>query len=168
MYEISGKYELSDYQQANRRHILKQWTITRIVMMVALVIMIILVGYALTMLTGQDVLRWVILFLLALAAAMLLLIFLFSPYKTRKIFYQQKELSLPFQIKFDEMGVHFQNEMGGNNRPWSLFLKWDQNEKIMLLYLSDIMFLMLPKRLLTNEVIAFIQAQLQANRIPRK
>lgn len=168
MFEIEGQYELSDYQHGNQRHVARQWKSGRTIVFFILVLMILGLGYILSTLTNPDLLLWLVLFLLALAIALIIYTFVLFPAKVKKIFYQQKELSLPFHIKVDEKGLLFQNELSSSLRPWNLFTKWDEDEKIMLLYLNDMMFVMLPKRILTDEVNSFIQTQLKSNNIPRK
>jgi len=168
MFEIDGMYELSDYQHGNKRHAAKQWSIRRVLVLFILVLMALGLGYILSTLTNPDLLLWLVLFLLALAIAFLIYTFVLFPAQVKKIFYQQKELSLPFHMKLDEKGLLFQNELSSSLRPWNLFTKWDEDEKIMLLYLNDMMFVMIPKRMLTDETSAFIQAQLKSNNIPSK
>ena len=86
----------------------------------------------------------------------------------KKIFAQQKELHLPFKIQISETGVYFENSLSQTTRPWNMFTKWKEDQKIMVLYHSDLMFSMLPKRLLTTEIIDFVREQLKKNNVPEK
>ena len=72
------------------------------------------------------------------------------PNRVKKIFSQQKELQSPFEIEFTDTNIILSNEFGNTIRPWKNFIKWKENELILTLYHSDIMFTMLPKRLFTN------------------
>ncbi len=76
--------------------------------------------------------------------------YLIMPRQVKRIFNQQKELNSPFEIEFSEAGLSFSNEFGQTLRPWQMFLKWKENEKIFMLYHSDVMFSMFPKRLFTD------------------
>ncbi len=82
-----------------------------------------------------------------LAMAYLVLNFtVYLPWKTRRMYRQQKALQRESKIKFDEAGVTAENENGRTSTPWADFLKWKQNDELILLYFSDCMFHMIPKR----------------------
>lgn len=68
------------------------------------------------------------------------------PRRTRKLFAQQKSLQRPVEFSWDEQALHWSSENGSGRSPWSDYLKRRQNERIVLLYLSDVMFQMIPKR----------------------
>jgi len=68
------------------------------------------------------------------------------PRRARRIFAQQKNLQQPFEIRWDDDGLRGVSERGSSHTPWSDYLKWSQDDRIILLYLSDVMFQMLPKR----------------------
>lgn len=72
---------------------------------------------------------------------------IYIPYKAKKIFKQQKSLQIPFVVVVSNEGLHFSNEMGEVKIPWDNFLKWKENKNLFLVYHSDVLFQMLPKRL---------------------
>jgi len=68
------------------------------------------------------------------------------PRRARKLFAQQKNLQRPLRFGWDEQGLAWVNESGSGKTAWSDYLKWRENDRVFLLYLSDAMFQMLPKR----------------------
>ena len=83
-------------------------------------------------------------------AAILFLIVNFAvylPWKTRRIYRQQKALQRELTYRFDDSGVFASNENGQSTTPWGDYLKWKQNDHMILLYLSDCMYQMIPKML---------------------
>jgi hypothetical protein len=68
------------------------------------------------------------------------------PRRARRIFAQQKNLQCPFEFRWDDDALLGVNERGSNRTPWSDYVKWAQDDRIILLYLSDAMFQMVPKR----------------------
>jgi len=83
-------------------------------------------------------------------AAILFLILNFAvylPWKTRRIYKQQKAMQRELTYRFDESGVFASNENGQSTTPWEDYLKWKQNDHMILLYLSDCLYHMIPKTL---------------------
>jgi len=68
------------------------------------------------------------------------------PWRSRRVFTQQKSLQRPVEFWWDDDALHGSNDRGSNSTPWSDYVKWRQSERIILLYLSDAMFQMVPKR----------------------
>ena len=75
---------------------------------------------------------------------------LYLPYKTRKIFREQKSLHYPMTVSWSEAGFKFENQQGSAVMPWGDFFKWGEDSRIFLLYHSSRLFHMLPKRALTE------------------
>ena len=72
--------------------------------------------------------------------------FVLLPTRSRRIFRQQKNLHQPFQITWDDETMATTATSGHNTTPWQDFLKWRENTKLFLLYRSDVMFNLIPKR----------------------
>jgi len=81
---------------------------------------------------------------------LLLYRYVLLPYQIKKIFNQQKELHAPFEMEITEVHLVASNEFGNSIRPWKNFIKWKENEELITLYHSDVMFTIIPKRLLTD------------------
>lgn len=81
-------------------------------------------------------------------------IFVFLPlwvaYRVRRTYRQRKDLHLSFSITPSNEGMLFETEQGHATKPWSDYLKWKEGGSLFLLYLSDSMFQMVPKRLFTS------------------
>jgi hypothetical protein len=69
------------------------------------------------------------------------------PNRVKKIFTQQKELSSPFELEFTDTGMTMSNEFGNSIRPWKNFIKWKENSELIMLYHSDVMYSIIPKRI---------------------
>lgn len=93
--------------------------------------------------------------------------YVFLPRRVKKIFFQQQELSLPFEIEFTGNGMNATNDIGNSNRPWTNFIKWKENEELLLLYHSDVLYNIIPKRIFTDpQQIEAIKSYLINNKIP--
>jgi hypothetical protein len=71
-------------------------------------------------------------------------------------------------MEISEDGIYLRNQITQETRSWGVFTKWKEDQKIIVLYHSDVMFTMLPKRLLTDECNKFVREQLEKNGIPEK
>jgi hypothetical protein len=102
-----------------------------------------------------------------LAAGIGLYRYVFLPWRVKKMFFQQKELSLPFEMEITETGLVASNEIGNSNRPWANFRKWKEDQNLLLLYHSDLLFSMIPKRVFTSpEQVETIKALLAKSNVP--
>jgi hypothetical protein len=68
------------------------------------------------------------------------------PWRTRKLYRQQKSLQRPQKISWTEEHLSVQGEGFSSEAPWSDYMRWREDEKIFSLYLSDVMFRIIPKR----------------------
>jgi hypothetical protein len=73
------------------------------------------------------------------------------PISAYRIFKQQKSLNLPFSIEATPGAFCAFNETGKTTMPWSHFVKWKESERLLLLYHSDILFNLVPKRLFQSD-----------------
>lgn len=74
----------------------------------------------------------------------------------KKAFGQQKGLHRSLQFKWNDADVHMKSEVGDVHVKWDEFIKLRENKHVILLYLSDYFFFILPKRFMTNEQAATI------------
>ena len=131
-------------------------------------IYILLLGYFFFFVEGWSLYKYILQVVVIIMLAVSMIYSLYIPYRVRKIFAQQKELHLPLKMEFSEEGIRFENANSQGIRKWDVFLKWKENQNMMMLYLSDVMFMMLPRRMLTQEIIGFVHEQLKKNKIPEK
>ncbi len=76
--------------------------------------------------------------------------YVYVPWKTKRVFRQQKSLQREFTLSWETTGVQTKSVNGEFTCNWSDFIRWKENEILFLLYLSDIQFLMVPKRAFSN------------------
>ena len=69
------------------------------------------------------------------------------PYRARKIYRQQRSLQEPFESQVDETGLHSKTERSTGFADWSYFKKWAEGRNVFLLYQSDVIMNIIPKRL---------------------
>jgi hypothetical protein len=93
--------------------------------------------------------------------------YVLMPNNWKKLFAQNKELNLPFEVELNEDAIIFTTELSTSKRPWKNFIKWKYDKKLILLYHADNMATMLPKRIFNEEQINFIYSKLQINNIPK-
>jgi hypothetical protein len=92
--------------------------------------------------------------------------FYLRPYQIARSFDQNKELSSPFEMELTEEGYSISNSYGSGRIPWKDFAKWKEDKQIILLYRTDNMFNMVPKRLLHDGTdVQYILDQLRLNNV---
>ncbi len=93
-------------------------------------------------------------------------LFLLPP-QAKRLFRQNKEVSAPLEIEFSEKGMKLTNSFGHSERVWSHFVKWKEDEQGFLLYHSEQMFNLIPKRFFdVPEAGFFVREQLQKHNVP--
>lgn len=91
--------------------------------------------------------------------------FLVLPRRARRLYEQQKGLQVPFVHEITPAALISTDEFGHGERPWSHFLKWREDKDILLLYLTDIQSVLIPKRFTTEEQIQALRERLQEHNI---
>ncbi len=90
-----------------------------------------------------------IIFIVGGAAAIciqLLMARIVAPRLWRRHFRQQKTAQTPFEYRVDADGLHVRTAHGQAMRPWNVFHKVRQNDRLVLLYHNDVLFEILAKR----------------------
>lgn len=87
---------------------------------------------------------------LAVTAYLVLYFFVYVPWKTRRTFRQQKSLQRRITWNFDDSGLGIESETGQGRIPWADIHKWKENDHLYLLYVSDALYYMIPKRLFSS------------------
>jgi hypothetical protein len=81
------------------------------------------------------------------------------PSKWKRIFNQQKFFELTFDYEFTESALCSASELGHVSLPWAKFHKWKENKKMFIVYQSDVLFHLIPKRIFkTEEEISRLRA----------
>ncbi|SRR5258708_7011992 len=73
------------------------------------------------------------------------------PKRLKKIFQQQKLLHKPFSFTITDEAILSKAEHGQANLSWDIFRKWKESKELFLLYQSDILFHIVPKRSFASE-----------------
>lgn len=64
----------------------------------------------------------------------------------KRLYAQQKSLHAPITCRFDDTGLALSTPLGQGHRPWSHYIRLRENDAVILLYHSDILFDLIPKR----------------------
>jgi hypothetical protein len=165
MVHVYGKFELEDIKAAQALHARAGKTIQWILYI--LMAGVLITGVWSVMSESRGGFDWsLMVFPLVLAGVFALSWFVLRPIQVKRLYTQNKELSSQFEMTLAEMGYAITNSYGSAVIPWKDYAKWKADDKIILLYRSDNMFNMVPKRLLNGEGdTQFIMEQLKANNV---
>ena len=72
--------------------------------------------------------------------------YLYVPWWARRIYRQQKNLHESFKYWWDIEQLSGESKSGRGQRPWKHYTKWKENEDVFLVYHSDVLFEMVPKK----------------------
>lgn len=86
---------------------------------------------------------------------------LFTGSSARKTFRQQKSLHSPIHFSWSDAGLHARTCTVDGTTPWDHYVKWRENASTILLYHSDRLFQLIPKRALSPEQVASIAGYLR-------
>ena len=92
--------------------------------------------------------------------------YVFFPRRVRSLFEQHKELGAPVEHELTPEGLVTTSQYGNSKRPWNLFRKWKESKDLLMLYITDIQFILLPRRFFTDEQFAALHAYLDQNKVP--
>ena len=145
MIEVNGIFQPRDYVRAQYLHIRPR----PFYKVLGTLVLALFLWAAWLSLTSGDFGAFDVLFLVTIVA-LILNFTVYIPWKTRRVYRQQKALQREQSFKFDDAGASISNENGQATMPWSDYLKWKQNDHLILLYLSDCMYHMLPRRMFVD------------------
>ena len=161
MIKIQEDINAGDYRRALFLHLRPRPVFAVLGILIILVFLLDLVW----MLCSPD--RWerdtfgMIGFLLFLAVYF----FWFLPWRVSKSFKQNQFLKHSSTCVIDVTGVHTTSELGNSDIPWDHFHKWKMGRNMILLYPTDTMYFIFPKRLFSaeswDEFRAMVDSQLK-------
>ncbi len=97
----------------------------------------------------------------AVAAVVVLLIYHYTiPRRSRRIFAQQKSLQSEVEASWNEEALDLAAPSGRGKLLWGDFHKWTEGPNVILLYQSDAIFNLFPKRAFSEEALADIRGRL--------
>ena len=111
---------------------------------------------------GRNVTSLILFFALAspfiVMACCVALIFFLGKRLARKALDQQKTLQMRYRISWTDRGILIESEYGATRMPWGDFRKLRQDQNLILLYESDRLYRLIPKRCFTAAQLADFQA----------
>ena len=72
--------------------------------------------------------------------------FVWVPRKVRRSYAQRKDFQHEISMVVTSAGIEARTEQGYSVKPWRDYLKWKEGKSVFLLYLSDQLFQIVPKR----------------------
>lgn len=167
--KISGQLTWRDYLESQFLHI-KPNRLLRRVWFVLIVLAVLSYGAGMYVMIVDNLgpiwpYLWPALIVAGALLLYLLYLYVFLPRKVRQIYQQHMDMSAPFEIEITPTGLVSSNQYGYANRPWRKFRKWKESKDLLMLYLSDIQFLLIPKRFITDEQMEAIRARLGENNV---
>ena len=89
------------------------------------------------------------------------------PRAARRQFSQQKEFRGPMKVGINPAHIAVTSKNGFSNTPTEDFLKWAENGKSILLYRSDRLFNLVPKRVVSDAFHRSLMAELTRAGVPK-
>jgi hypothetical protein len=90
------------------------------------------------------------------------------PYRCRREFAQRRDLRHQFTFAPDKSGLRITTETLSGTKPWSDYLKWKEGHAVFLLYMSDRMFTIVPKRFFASPADALAFRELVSGNVLRR
>jgi hypothetical protein len=168
LMKLKGQLQWTDYLNSQLLHMQPNWVVRIMLYGVYSVLVFAFVSGLYFFAVGQlDTQLSYILPLFFFIAFYPLYRYVFLPNRVKKIFTQQKELNSPFEIEFTDDAMIASNEFGNSTRPWKNFTKWKENNELIMVYHSDVMYSILPKRIFTDsQQIETVKSYLEKYKVP--
>ncbi|WP_375462821.1 YcxB family protein [uncultured Methylobacterium sp.] len=128
--------------------------------LVALVATLSIVALALAILIGDDPMAVAVILLASLLGGLALppiMIRWRVPVVARRIYAQQRGLHDEIRVHADAFGIGVRSATVEGRTPWSHYLRWREDRRVILLYQSDALFQFIPKRVLSEAEIATLR-----------
>jgi|GEM_PF-2774836 len=71
---------------------------------------------------------------------------LYLPWRVRRLYQQQRSIQEPFSVDFEDQGLRFRTSNGEGSLPWHHLHRWRESKSAFVLYQSDALLHILPKR----------------------
>ncbi len=95
----------------------------------------------------------------------MILVVLTLPLKARRAIRKQRALQHDVEISWNDQGASTRSLHGGATVPWEDFLGWKENNRVVLLYISESQFYVVPKRAFVDAASLEAFRELVARRI---
>jgi len=87
-----------------------------------------------------------LLLILLIAGVQLVVRLFYLPRRVRRVYSQQRNLQLPFESVCTDSGIDCTNANSKTQLPWSHLIRWKEGPALFVVYQSDLMFNIVPKR----------------------
>ena len=105
---------------------------------------------------------WMRFGLLGVAIYLVVTFGIWLPYRTRRTFRQRKDLQRACSFVATREGLQFASDSVQGIKPWSDYLKWREGRAVLLLYVSDAQYQIIPKRFFeANEALSEFRTMLR-------
>lgn len=164
--KISGKLEWTDYLEAQRLHMRRGGWRRVLMYAVPVILAVALIFVAISAVQDKDWSSfWLLSWPVIVGGVLLLWMYVIIPRRVRQIYSQNKEMAAPFEHQITPTALISTNQFGRGERPWNIFHKWKENDKIFLLYTTDVQFVLIPKRFCTPEQLEALRLRLRENNV---
>jgi Ca2+/Na+ antiporter len=113
-----------------------------------------------------DVWGIVVAVVLVAPAVLVVMNYTFLPMNARRMYHQQKSLQETMAVEWADDGLSWDGQSGNSRTPWTYYVKWSEDRRLFLLYHSDRMHQILPKRVLSPAGIDSIRSNLIKAGVP--
>ncbi|HEY9346620.1 MAG TPA: YcxB family protein [Inquilinus sp.] len=100
-------------------------------------------------------------------AVLAILHYMSLPQNARRMHRQQKSLQESLAVEWSDDGMNWDGQTGHSRTPWSHYVKWCEDRRLFLLYHSDRLHQILPKRVLSSADIDSIRSNLVQAGVPQ-
>jgi hypothetical protein len=77
--------------------------------------------------------------------------FCFLPWQATQSFKQNRFLNDNATCVINDAGIHTQSELGNSDIPWDHFHRWKLSNRMILLYVTNTMYMIYPRHLFTDD-----------------
>ncbi len=167
--KINGQLTASDYLKAQYLHARPSRGMTIVfAILIGLLALGFFIGLHIILVDNNPSALWGFSWpIAAIIAVFVLYYFVMLPMRVRRIYGQHKEMQVPFQHEITAEGLVSSNAFAQAKRPWGHFIRWKENKDVFMLYVSDVSFILIPRRFITPEQLAALHARLQENGVPQ-
>jgi len=142
--ELRGRVAVEDLMAAQWVHVRPRRSLAVLgILLLALAIFVMATSFVGHRQSLTDPTAWILPGILAYLA---FTAFVWVPRKVRRSYSQRKDLQHEITLNVTHTGVEARTDQGYSVKPWSDYLRWKEGKSVFLLYLSDHLFQIVPKR----------------------
>jgi hypothetical protein len=91
----------------------------------------------------------------------------YFPRRARKSFRQHKAIHHPITLQWTEDRVLIDQETAHNHMPWQDLVRWAEDDRTLILLITDMLFSPVPKRALSPALLEEVRSRLLAANVPK-